>query len=203
MASNINDTGVNSDYPVAGQDNDSQGFRDNFGVIKSNFVSAKSEIESLQNTTAQGVSYNASTSTNDFLNSNLQSANFVNCTEQHFSLPNAITTTQTVNVSSGSYQSFRVGADITLKLSSWNEDDNKTGKIRLYITNDGAEQTITFSSNEGAGDILRSPNWPTSDNTAVIENNGESNDPKNTYVFEFVSFDSGATVYAEYLGIYK
>ena len=71
MASNINDTGVNSDYPVAGQDNDSQGFRDNFGVIKSNFVSAKSEIESLQNTTAQGVSYNAGTSTNDFLNSNL------------------------------------------------------------------------------------------------------------------------------------
>ena len=30
MASNINDTGVNSNYPVAGQDNDSQGFRDNF-----------------------------------------------------------------------------------------------------------------------------------------------------------------------------
>ena len=30
MASNINDTGVNKDYPVAGQDNDSQGFRDNF-----------------------------------------------------------------------------------------------------------------------------------------------------------------------------
>ena len=32
MASNINDTGVNKDYPVAGQDNDSQGFRDNFNV---------------------------------------------------------------------------------------------------------------------------------------------------------------------------
>ena len=34
MASNINETGVNKDYPVAGQDNDSQGFRDNFNIIK-------------------------------------------------------------------------------------------------------------------------------------------------------------------------
>ena len=52
MASNINDTGVNKDYPVAGQDNDSQGFRDNFNVIKDNFVAAKSEIETLQTNTA-------------------------------------------------------------------------------------------------------------------------------------------------------
>ena len=51
MASNINDTGVNKDYPVAGQDNDSQGFRDNFNIIKDNFVAAKSEIETLQTNT--------------------------------------------------------------------------------------------------------------------------------------------------------
>ena len=52
MASNINDTGVNSNYPVAGQDNDSQGFRDNFTVISSNFVAAKAEIEALQTNSA-------------------------------------------------------------------------------------------------------------------------------------------------------
>ena len=53
MASNINETGVNKDYPIAGQDNDSQGFRDNFTVIKDNFVAAKSEIETLQTNTAK------------------------------------------------------------------------------------------------------------------------------------------------------
>ena len=47
MASNINDTAVNSDYPIAGVDNDSQGFRDNFSTIKTNFVAAKAEIETL------------------------------------------------------------------------------------------------------------------------------------------------------------
>ena len=65
MASNINDTGVNKDYPVAGQDNDSQGFRDNFNIIKDNFVAAKSEIETLQTNTAK---LNVA---NDFLTNNI------------------------------------------------------------------------------------------------------------------------------------
>ena len=53
MASNIDDVSINSAYPVAGQANDSQGFRDNFGTIKSNFVASKAEIEALQDNTAK------------------------------------------------------------------------------------------------------------------------------------------------------
>ena len=34
MASNIDNTSIDATYPIAGQDNDSQGFRDNFTVIK-------------------------------------------------------------------------------------------------------------------------------------------------------------------------
>lgn len=197
MASNINDTGVNKDYPVAGQDNDSQGFRDNFSIIKDNFVAAKAEIENLQNTTAQGVDYNSETGTNDFLNSNVQGANFVNCTEVYYA-GGTVTSSQNVNLSSGFYQSFTVGADITLTLSQWNAEPGKTGRVRLYINNDGVERTITFASNAGAGTIKRSPNWPTGDNTLVI---GTPN--TKSFLVEFVSFDSGATVYAEYLGVYE
>ena len=47
MASNINSTGVDATFPIAGQDNDSQGFRNNFNTIKNNFTAAKSEIEAL------------------------------------------------------------------------------------------------------------------------------------------------------------
>ena len=54
MASNINDAGINKDYPVAGQDNDPRVSRDNFNVIKTNFTrNAKSEIETLQSSTAK------------------------------------------------------------------------------------------------------------------------------------------------------
>ena len=38
MASNINPANVDGTYPIAGQDNDSQGFRDNFSVIKNTVV---------------------------------------------------------------------------------------------------------------------------------------------------------------------
>ena len=36
------------DFPVAGQDNDSQGFRDNFTTIKTGLQTAQSEISTLQ-----------------------------------------------------------------------------------------------------------------------------------------------------------
>ena len=46
--SNINASNIDGTYPVAGQDNDSQGFRTNFTNIKNNFTYAKSEIEDIQ-----------------------------------------------------------------------------------------------------------------------------------------------------------
>ena len=48
MASIINTVDIDTAYPVAGQDNDSQGFRDNFTLINTNFVAAKNEIQALQ-----------------------------------------------------------------------------------------------------------------------------------------------------------
>jgi hypothetical protein len=48
MASNINTVGINTSYPVAGQDNDTQGFRDNFTSITYNLNVARAEISDLQ-----------------------------------------------------------------------------------------------------------------------------------------------------------
>ena len=203
MASNINDTGVNADFPVAGQDNDSQGFRDNFSIVKSNFVAAKAEIESLQNNTAQGVSYNSETGSNDFLGTDVRGANFINNTEASYE-GGSVQSSQNINLSSGFYQTFTVSADITLTLSSWSADTGKTGRVRVFIKADiGATRTITFGSNAGGGTIKTGPNWPTSDNTAVIVGKTLSQDADKVYVFEFISFDSGDTVYAEYLGLYE
>ena len=48
MASSINPNNISVTFPIAGQDNDSQGFRDNFNNIKTNITHAKTEIEDLQ-----------------------------------------------------------------------------------------------------------------------------------------------------------
>lgn len=53
MTSQINYTSVNASYPVAGQDNDSQGFRDNFSAIKVALSTASNEITDLQLNTAK------------------------------------------------------------------------------------------------------------------------------------------------------
>ena len=76
MASNIDEVSINSEYPIAGQDNDSQGFRDNFGIIKNNFVAAKAEIEDLQDNTAK------KNTANNFLGNNITNANLVNVSEE-------------------------------------------------------------------------------------------------------------------------
>lgn len=201
MASNINDTGVNKDYPVAGQDNDSQGFRDNFNVIKDNFVAAKSEIETLQTTTAQGVTYTppaqgATISTNDFLGNTVKNANFIDNSYGHFA-GGTVNTSQNINYSSGNFQSFSIGADITLTLAEWPET-TKTGKVRVFINNDGVQRTITFASNAGAGTLKRSSDWSGTGNTFVIDT-----PQTRTYVFEFISFDAGATVFADYIGYFE
>ena len=75
MASNISTTGLNAAYPVAGQDNDSQGFRDNFTNVKTNLETAATEITTLQSTAAK------LNSANDFNGNNISEANFIANTE--------------------------------------------------------------------------------------------------------------------------
>jgi hypothetical protein len=48
MASTINPNNIDILYPIAGQDNDTQGFRDNFRNIKNNLSTAATEISALQ-----------------------------------------------------------------------------------------------------------------------------------------------------------
>ena len=50
MTSNIDPNKINVGFPVSNQDNDSQGFRDNFLAIQQNFSAANVEINTLQTT---------------------------------------------------------------------------------------------------------------------------------------------------------
>ena len=113
MASEINYSNIDATFPLAGKDNDSQGFRDNFGYIKSNFEYAKSEIEDLQTNAAR------LDGTNDFNNQDVTKANLKNCTEELYT-GNNVSTNTTIDYANGSYQTFTLtGNDITLTLSNF------------------------------------------------------------------------------------
>ena len=53
MASEIISNTIDANFPVAGQDNDSQGFRDNFNIIKTALSVANTEITDLQSGAAR------------------------------------------------------------------------------------------------------------------------------------------------------
>ena len=53
MASSINTDNIKTNYPVAGENNDTQGFRDNFSEIVDNLKAAESEITDLQTNAAK------------------------------------------------------------------------------------------------------------------------------------------------------
>ena len=67
----------------------------------------------------------------------------------------------------------------------------------MYINNDGTQRTVTFNSNAGAGTLKLISNWPGSGNSATIDTPNTR-----TYVFEFTSYDAGATVWANYIGYF-
>jgi len=62
MASNINTSNIDANFPVQGQDNPSQGFRDNFSYINIALDTAASEITALQENSVE-ISTATSTST--------------------------------------------------------------------------------------------------------------------------------------------
>ena len=100
MSNIISDT-IDGTYPVAGIDNNTQGFRDNFSIIKTGLATAQSEIGTLETTTAK---LNA---TNDFLASDVTNANFSLNTEKYHNIGSVISG-QNISFLNGLYQSATV-----------------------------------------------------------------------------------------------
>ena len=141
MTSAIVSSTIDADYPVSGQDNDSQGFRDNFSVIKDGLAIANAEITVLQNTSAK---LNVD---NDFGGNVIDNAT----TNRLYGSVYSTTSTATTNVSlaNGEYQRIQVVGNHTVAFTDWPETD-KFAKIRLELKSNGTAQTITFST-EGGG----------------------------------------------------
>lgn len=182
MASNIDSTSIDATFPVAGQDNNSQGFRDNFNTIKSNFASAKSEITTLQDNTAK---LNAN---NNFAGNELSGAKL----KGNFIKSHTFSASQneTINLEFGNFQVITVGADVTLTLDNFSDQNDAMESVLVHIVKTGDDRTIEFDVNGGT--LKTDSNFP---NPFVAD--GEETNPK---VVEFYSYDKGVTVFARYIG---
>ena len=136
MTSQINPNNIDGAYPVAGQDNNSQGFRDNFTSTKVNFQYAKDEIDDLDAKVLLKAALTGQTLDNN-MNDQLIYAALI----QDFSLVRAqIAQTSgsiTVNYVSGHYQTVTIantiGANISLAFTNF-PAAGSYGILRLQVT---------------------------------------------------------------------
>jgi hypothetical protein len=121
MTSQINPNNINGAYPVAGQDNNSQGFRDNFTNTSTNFQFAAQEITALQNQAILNSQLSGGanlTVQNNMLNSPLSNALVSDFAFVDVSL-GTLTGTVNINYAAGHYQSVTTGGNISLAFNNW------------------------------------------------------------------------------------
>ena len=184
MASKIVPGNIDGTYPKAGQDNSSQGFRDNFNEIKTNFTEAKTEIEDLQTNKA---SLNASS---DFTNNEVLRAKFKNTSETIYAHGSVGSGAVTLNHKNGHYQTLTITADTTFTFLNF-PSTGSLGKIILDITvQPSSTGILTFPSA-----VIKADNVFGSDGTSDQITTGIGRT-----LYEFLSSDGGTTVLMHQLG---
>jgi len=189
MTSSINPNNINGVYPVAGVDNDSQGFRDNFTNIKNNFAFAASEINDLQSKAILKSALSNSTLNNDFAGALVSGFELRDMRETSFDNAGA-TGTVTLDHTAGHYQ--RISASGTVSIAFSNVPAaGRVGRFRLKltVTNTAAKLVLPVSVVAGAQYISE---FNPLDNSISFITSGLG-----VYYFEFLTDDGGVTYSVE------
>jgi len=137
MASSLSPTSIDATFPVAGQDNDSQGFRDNFNQIKTDLTNAKSELEDLQSNAVlkSNLTSPAVTASNDLAGNELFDYKTYQVVDKVSAL-GTVSGSQSVDVSNGNVFTVTTSAALTLSFTGFKNTGHES--VRLIITNGGA-----------------------------------------------------------------
>lgn len=149
MTSAINFSTIDENYPVAGIDNNSQGFRDNFNEIKTALATASNEITTLQTKAVlkSNLSSNAEV-TNDLAGSSIVNGVHNKFYGVSYTPTNAVTTATTIDVEFGVFQAFTMGADVSFTFTNWPES-GKYASVRVLLSTNNtalAPRRATFYS---------------------------------------------------------
>jgi hypothetical protein len=184
MTSQINPNNINGAYPVAGQDNNSQGFRDNFTNTSNNFQYAYNEITDLQNKVVLKQALTGTTLNNNMLGSALSNAVLSEMSEAVVNL-GSVGGSVTLNFALGSYQTLSTSGSVQLGFSNL-PAAGAAGTIVVQINVTNVAYTVTFPtavSINAQGIQGLDP----STNTVTFSAIG-------TYTFEFVTSNGGTAI---------
>lgn len=121
MASNINPFNIDGSFPIAGQDNDSQGFRDNFTNIRNNLGFAKNEIEDLQAKAVLKSPLSGATLDNNMNGATMSRVNLKSITSEVFPITKSpFSNVITVNYNNGNVQFYKIDSgSVSVEFTNW------------------------------------------------------------------------------------
>jgi hypothetical protein len=182
MTSQINPNDIDGAYPVAGQDNDSQGFRDNFTNTATNFQYAADEITDLQQNAVLKAALTGTTLDNDMNGSLLY--NFE--ASQVAGTVNPLGTTSgtvTLNWDNGSYQTLTTSGSVVLGFTNF-PASGVSASIVLRITVSSTAYTLTLPAAVSIGTA----------NLQGYASNVITFSTTGTYIFEFTTVNGGSAI---------
>ena len=182
MTSAINPNDIDGTYPIAGQDNNSQGFRDNFTNTKTNFQYAANEITDLQTKAVLKAALTGTALDNDMGGSPLSNANI-----SDFSAVAAILGTLsgsvTIDYTAGHYQTVTTGASISLAFTNFPAAGNfGIVRVQVIVTNTAYTVTLPAAVSVGTGNLQGY-------SSGVITFNQVG-----TYTYDFTTSNGGTTI---------
>jgi hypothetical protein len=163
VTSNINYLSINENFPVAGEDNDTQTFRDNFDTIKTSLRSAQEEITNIQTNTA-GLELVATESGSDFGGREISNAILRNTLIKGYGggvIPGDVATL-TIDYENGGYQKFQFAGNINIDFQNFPDTAavGGVGKVTLELTADNIARTLTLVTSGGTV-FRRNTTFPT------------------------------------------
>ena len=182
MTSAINPNNIDGSYPVAGQDNNSQGFRDNFTNIKTNFSYAANEINDLQTNVLLKGALTGGTVDNNMNAGNIYNVNLYDVSTTAVALTGT-SGAIAINYSTGQYQTIATTTgSVSLSFTDF-PANGFYGAVRVAITisNTGYTLSLPITVTQGITGIQGY-----SAGTITFAATG-------TYVFEFSSSNGGSS----------
>lgn len=183
MTSAINPNNIDGNYPIPGVSNNTQGMRDNFTNIKTNFQSAANEITDLQNNAVVKAAL-AGTTVDNNMNDNLIYA--VQLNDVSWSLVGITASSGSIELNYAAGAWYNIASqtgNISLSFSNW-PISGVAGCLRFRITVSNTAYTLTLPAAVTLG--LQGLQGVTS-NVITFAATG-------TYDFEFSTLDGGTTV---------
>jgi hypothetical protein len=180
--SQIDTSGIDATFPVAGRDNDSRGFNDNFGAIKTALATAATELADLQ---AKAL-LKSQLTVNSSLDNNLGGHVISNGQYSQFSpvyadrgFTSPSSNDNTIDINNGPVQKFTLndantsGGDNFI-WANWSSNSNQVSQVRLIFTGSTSTlKNVTFTRTDGGHNIFAvgfpSPLQVSSTNLTVVD----------------------------------